>query len=165
MKLCIVNDCSRPQFGGGYCAYHQYIRRKHGGDLYKPKPRQKRKPIPKESKKRKEEHKYYTQHCKELTQELKDANNGRIFCFFSGREITGKPVYHHLRGRSGDFYLDKKWLVPCLNKYHNMYHFTPIEKIMQESWYPEFLIKLREKAEDLYKKEIKKQDKSELNFE
>jgi len=36
---------------------------------------------------------------------------------------------------------------------------------MQESWYPEFLIKLREKAEDLYNKEIKKQDKSELNFE
>jgi len=162
MKLC--KECNNAVFGGGYCKYHQYKRKMLGGDLYERKPPKKRKAIPKESKKRKVEHKYYTQHCKELTKELKDANNGRIFCFFSGREIKGTPVYHHLRGRSGDFYTDKKWLVPCLNKYHNMYHFTPIEKLMQESWYPEFLIKLREKAEDLYQKEIKKQEKSELDL-
>jgi len=162
MKLC--KECNNNVFGGGYCKYHQYRRKMAGGDQYERKPPKKRKPIPKESKKRKEEHKYYTQHCKELTKELKDANNGRIFCFFSGREITGTPVYHHLRGRSGDFYTDKRWLVPCLNKYHNEYHFTPIEKLMQESWYPEFLIKLREKAEDLYRAEIKKQDKIELDL-
>ena len=164
MKICSELNCNSPVFSNSYCKYHQYKRKMRGGDLYERKPRQKRKPIPKESKKRKEEHKYYAQHCKELTQELKDANNGRIFCFFSGREITGKPVYHHLRGRSGDFYTDKRWLVPCLNKYHNMYHFTPIEKLIQESWYPEFLIKLREKAEDLYNKEIKKREKSELDL-
>ena len=164
MSLC--KECNNNVFGGGYCKYHQYRRGMQGGDKYTRKPKiKKRKPIPKESKKRKEEHKYYSQHCRELTQELKDANDGRIFCFFSGREITGRPVYHHLRGRSGDFYTDKRWLVPCLNKYHNMYHFTPTGKLREESWYPEFLIKLREKADDLYEKEIKKQSKSELNFE
>lgn len=161
MKQCNEPNCSNPPFNE-FCRYHQFRLYMQGGRLHKPKGRTKSK-IPRESAKRKEDKKYYTQNCKELTQELKDANNGRLFCFFSGREITGTPIYHHLRGRSGDFYTDKKYLVPCINKYHLMYHFTPIQELIKETWFPEFLIKLREKSEDLYNKEMRKQDKS-INY-
>lgn len=150
--------CDRNVFGGGYCAYHQYIRHKQGGDLFKRKS-PKAKPIPKESKTRKKERIYYTQHCKELTEEIKNENNGKIFCFFSGLEITGTPTYHHLKGRTGEFYTDKEWLVPAINKYHLSYHFTPVEELMKEPWYAEFLIRLKNKSTDAYNKEIRRHEK------
>jgi len=161
MKTCIIDGCSSPQFGGGFCKYHGYMRRMKGGDLYKPKSRLKS-PIPKESKTRKKERLRYTEVCERLTQEIKDANNGKIYCFFSGLEITGKPTFHHLKGRIGDYYVDKEWLVPAINEYHLAYHFTPIEKLMEEFWYLNFLAKLKLKDTQLYYKELKKQEKAEL---
>jgi len=83
MKTCTHTGCSSPIFGGGYCKYHQYIRKMKGKDLYKPKPR-KSYTIPKESAKRKEEKKYYSQHLKDLEKEIREQNNGKIYCFFSG---------------------------------------------------------------------------------
>jgi hypothetical protein len=160
MKTCSADGCSNPVFSNLYCKYHQYLRRRRGGDQYISKPRTS---IPKESAKRKEEKKYYTQHCAEMTQEIKDTNGGIIRCFFSGKEIQGKPVYHHLKGRSGKFYIDKEFLVPALNGYHLNYHFKPVAWLMQQDWYVNmFLPNLRAKSEELYDKELKKQDKGIL---
>ena len=161
MHTCKEDNCSNPVFGGGYCKYHQYKRKMRGGDKYESKSRLKS-PIPKESKTRKKERLRYTEVCERLTQEIKDANNGKIYCFFSGLEITGKPTFHHLKGRIGDYYVDKEWLVPAINEYHLAYHFTPIEKLMEESWYLNFLAKLKLKDTQLYYKELKKQEKAEL---
>lgn len=164
MKKCKIDSCERFQFGGSYCPYHQYLRRLKGGDLFKRKLATK-KPIPKESKTRKREHKTYTQHCKELEKEMRDVNNGEIYCYFSDKEITGFVTWHHLLGRTGDFYVDKEWLVPVINEYHMCYHFSPIEWLMQQDWYKKLLEKFRLRDAHLYYKELKRQEKAELNFE
>jgi len=156
MKTCEHKGCTNFQFGGGFCKYHQYERRKQGGDKFKRKPNK----TPKESPKRKEEHKRYIQNCAELTQEIKDANNNKIYCFFSGLEITGTPIYHHLQGRTGKFYLDKDNLVPCLNEYHNQFHFTSVDSLKQDWWYADFLVRLKAKSTELYNKEMRKQEKT-----
>ena len=164
MKTCTFAGCHSPQFGGSYCAYHQYIRRMKGGDLFKPKPRQ-RKPIPKESKKRKEEKKYYSQHCKELEQEIREQNNGKIYCFFSGEEITEFVTWHHLRGRTGKFYLDKEFLVPSINENHLMNHYASYGDITQQPWYEGYLERLKAKDILSYKKELKRKEKSESDLD
>jgi hypothetical protein len=136
-----------------------------GGDLYERKPKEKKqKAIPKESPKRKVEKKRYAENCAELTEELRQQNGGKIYCFFSGEEIFAKkPPYHHLRKRTGKFYTDKEWLVPNINEYHLDYHFKPIEWLLQQKWYTQvFLPNLRAKSEELYRKELKRQDKAGL---
>jgi hypothetical protein len=160
MKTCTAEGCKNPVFSNLYCKYHQYIRKKQGGDLFKRKPRQKS-TIPKESKKRKEEHKYYAEHCKDLTAEIKSQNDGKIFCFFSGIEITGRVTYHHLRGRTGKYYTDKEWLVPCINDYHIDYHFKDYGWLNEQDWYVKtFLPNLNAKSEELYRKELRKGEKT-----
>lgn len=167
---CDELNCNYNVFGGGKCKYHQFKRRMQYGDLYKKKAAEARSPksgtrIPKESKTRKKDHIHYAQHCKELTQEIRNENNGKIFCFFSGLEIQGTVSYHHLKGRTGVFYTDKEWLVPVDNKYHLMFHFTTVEELMKEPWYEGFLKRLRFKSEELYQKELKKIDKSGILFQ
>jgi hypothetical protein len=162
------SSCSRPVFSHGYCKYHQYMRKMKGGDLYN-KTQEARTPkkaykVPPVSKKRSEEQKYYAQGCKELTAELREQNNGKIYCFFTGQEITGFVTYHHLLGRTGDFYTDKSLLVPCGNDVHLEYHRSTVEQLRNTSWYAGFLERLRLKSKDAYNKEIRKSEK-ELNFD
>ena len=145
-----------------------------GGDLYGSTPSNKRSEarspkrrtfISPESKTRQKEHKRYSEECKELEQELRALNGGKIYCFFSGEEITGIVTFHHTNKRTGKFYLDKRWLVPCINEYHLAYHFTPVEKLIKEPWYNGFLQRLRKLSEDLYQKEMKKFEKAEIVFQ
>ena len=156
MKQCTEPGCYNNQFGGGYCKYHQFRRKMRGGDTHK-----RRTPIKKRSEKRVKDEKHYKDHCKELTEEIKKQNGGKIYCFFSGLEITGKPVYHHLRGRTGNFYTDKEWLVPCINEYHLAYHNQPVDKLLEHDWYDNvFLPNLKAKSEELYNKQTGKKEKS-----
>jgi hypothetical protein len=160
---CKYDGCSNNQFGGGYCKYHQYVRRMAGGDLYQAKPRQNkpfktRSPksgatIPKESKTRKKEHIYYSKGCKELEKEIREANNGKIFDFFTGDEIKGKVTWHHLLGRTGDYYTDKDLLVPAENNEndgHLFWHRATLEQLKAKSWYQGFLIRLKTKSLQAY---------------
>lgn len=171
MELCSEKGCTNNSFGGGKCKYHQFRRYMQGGDKHKAKPRQKSTdlprspkrgtPIPKESEKRKLEHKTYIQHCRELEQEIRDANNGKIYCFFSGLEITGQVTFHHLKKRTGSFYTDKEWLVPVINDIHvYKYHQASYEQRIKEPWWEDYLKRLRQKSEELYLKEIKIGEKS-----
>lgn len=161
MKTCSEHGCLNPIFGGTKCKYHQFKRHMQGGDLFKRKPKSS---IPKESKKRKEERKRYTEVCDLLTEEIRAKNNGKVFCFFSGQEITAKrPHYHHLKSRTGDYYTDKEWLVPALDEFHvDGYHSKSVEYLLQQKWYTDiFLVNLRNKSEELYQKELRKREKSE----
>jgi hypothetical protein len=126
-----------------------------GGDEYKRKA-----PIKKKSERRKRDEVHYKDHCIELTNEIKEKNGGKIFCFFSGLEIVGRVTYHHLRGRTGDFYTDKEWLVPCINDYHLMFHWESVDFLLQQDWYVKiFLPNLKAKSEELYDKQIDKKNK------
>ena len=134
-----------------------------GGDLFKPKPR-KAKPIPKESKTRKKEHIYYAEGCKQLEKEIRDENGGRIYDFFTGLEIKGKPTWHHVLGRTGDYYLDKDLLVPCENDEndgHLFWHRATLEQLKQKTWYDGFLARLKAKSIEAYNKELRRHDKAQ----
>ena len=162
MKICTEAGCKNPQFGGFKCRYHQYIRHMRGGDLYKPKKKQKA--IPKESKKRKEEKKTYKQVKDELREELKAKNEW--VCFFCTKDMKDEKEFHHLKGRDGQNFIDKKWLVPAHGKCHVLdYHMAKVKDLMEQKWYPGFLERLRKIDTQLYYKEIVKQEKAELEFE
>jgi hypothetical protein len=159
---CKVEGCSNPPFNE-FCKYHQFMLYKRGGRLYKPK-KPKQAKLPLESKTRKKEHLYYSQGCKQLEAELREQNNGVIYDFFTGLEIKGKITFHHIAGRSGDFYLDKEFLVPAENDEndgHLFWHHATIEQLKEKPWYEGFLARLKSKSIDAYNKEIRRQDKAQ----
>ena len=161
MKTCVEAGCDRPQFGGGFCKYHQFRRYMKNGDLFKPKKR--KKTPPKESKKRKEEHKYYKQLCQELWDEL--VAEGKNYCFFCGKKMEKREDFHHIRGRVRDNYLNREYIVPAHNDCHVWkYHQASIEQLMREPWYEEFMNRLREIDSQSYYKERNKLTKAELEF-
>ena len=163
MKTCTHKGCNNNQFGGMYCAYHQYFRRMRGGDLYKPKPRQS-KPINKESPRRKKENKRYREVLKEFW--TFSVENNSNFCFFCGKKMTERDNIHHLSGRIENKLLDTTFWVNAHEKCHLWYHGASYEQLLRESWYAEFLNRLKQKDTQCYYKELKKQDKSlEMSFE
>ena len=172
-RCCEAPNCESSIFSHGYCKYHQFVRKRYGGDLYVPKSKQnkgveprslpRRTKLPPESKTRKKEHIYYTQGCKQLEQEIRDQNQGRIYDFFTGKEIIGFVTWHHLLGRTGDYYLDKDLLVPAENDEndgHLFWHRATVEQLMQKEWYQGFLERLLRKSETAFNKEINKVGKT-----
>lgn len=154
---CNETNCDANVFGGLKCRYHQFKRHMKGGDLYKPKTRQKNK-IPQESKKRKEENKTYKQVKDELRQEL--IARGEWNCFFCMGPMGTEKGFHHTHKRDGTYFTDRKYLKPAHNNCHvDNYHQARIEDLLKRSWYQGFLSRLRELDESLWRIELRKQDK------
>lgn len=163
MKTCTHKGCNNNQFGGGYCAYHQYIRRMRGGDLYKPKPRQS-KPINKESPKGKKENKRY----RDVLQEYWDnaVATKTNYCFICGEYMAKREDNHHLDGRIADKLHDCTYWAMVHRECHRKIHDYSIEMLLRESWYQDYLDRLKQRDPFLYYKELKKQDKNlEMSFE
>lgn len=160
MKTCTAENCSRPIFGGLFCKYHQWQRRLRGGDLYKPKPRTPKPPIPKESKQRIEEYKTYKQTTQEMWDEAVATKTNK--CFFCDEVMAHRENLHHLKGRNGSLYIDREWLVLAHQFCHvDQYHRMTSEQLQNLSWYSGFLQRLRAKSEELYSKEVGKGDKTQ----
>lgn len=159
--------CDSGVFGGGYCKYHQYKRRMQGGDKYAPKRKKKAlelqsslfdTKIPPESKRRKKERVRYSEQIIEFWNE--SVEDKTDFCFFCGLHMDKRDNVHHLRGRTGEYYLDKEYWVNAHNFCHTyQYHMMSIERLYQLPWYREFLDRLKSKDFHSYCKELKKQDK------
>jgi len=148
MKKCNVEICSNNVFGGGYCPYHQYIRRMKGGDLYKPKSKPK-KQIPKESKKRKVERPRYLDKRRAFIQKHKD--NGTYYCYLCLGEFDQASDFkyctiEHSLGRVGDNYKDEAhWRLMHCECNDNLEHKT-IEWFEGQPYWEDFLKRL--KADD-----------------
>ena len=154
---CKESGCSANLFGGGYCKYHQFRRYMRGGDLYKPKPRQKS-AIPKESKKRKAERIAYSEQIRLFWDE--SVENGTDFCFFCGKKMAHRDNIHHLKGRTNDYLNDKEWFVNAHNKCHvEDYHQSSWEQRIKQPWWEDFLIRLKSKSPELHRKEMLKGEK------
>ena len=159
MKTCAKAGCNNPVYSHLFCRVHQWCRTDDKYKAYKERKRQGR--IPAKSKKRVKDEKRYRDVCKEKEAEMRALDKeGRIFCFFSGKEIPDWISWHHTRKRDGAYYLDKKWLVPSINEYHLDYHFKSLDWLLDQKWYKGvFLPNLRELSEELYQKELNKQEK------
>ena len=159
MKICKEIGCNNNVFGGGYCKYHAYKRYMRGGDLYKPKPRKKRKAIPKKSKSRNAREPYYKEIKDELRAEM--MAEGTYNCFFCGKPMGDEKGFHHLKGRVGKNYTDRKYLQPAHNKCHvEDYHPSTWEQLNSFAWYDGFLLRLKSIDEKLWRAELRKKDKS-----
>jgi hypothetical protein len=164
MREC--KECDRPVFGGGYCKYHQFRRRMQNGDKFKRKAPVKKR-LPQESKKRKVEHKRYTEQVLEHRTKCKE--DGTYICFFclEGEDLSTKDKWlcnHHWEERGANYLNVDTWSWTH-NSCHNIWHFASMEELKEQEWYnEEFLTRLKAKSIVAYSKQIRKEEKSEELF-
>jgi hypothetical protein len=171
MGTCQKIGCNNKIFSHSYCRLHQWLRTDEAYKKqkeYAKENRKAKKQIPKESPKRKKEHLSYTEQVKLFKQEHKD--NGTYFCFISGEEfdntIDGFCTVHHLRGRTGDYYIDKEFWILAKNKHHlDVFHRCAIEELKEKEYWEDFLNRLRIKDYHSYCKLLKRIEKSEDLFD
>ena len=134
-----------------------------GGDLFKPRKRTRQNALPKESPKRKVEKKRYIDLIKEFREECKQ--NGTYICFFCNKKDDEQLFVHPLRGRTGKFYIDKEYFVwahmDCRGKFYDY----SVEALKKEPWYKEFMKRLKEKDTHSYYKQLKKEEKAQLDLD
>jgi len=104
--------------------------------------------------------KEYRDMCNDMDKKLQEDGNFR--CFFTNKQLPdgGRVSHHHLLGRTGSLLMDERFVVPCYDNPHLLYHDMSVDKLSQLSWYPVFLENLRRKSETLYQKEIDKTNKT-----
>jgi hypothetical protein len=168
-RTCSEPNCTQNSFGGGKCKYHQWKRRLKGGDLYgKSKQNEsvgalspKSDTIHRRTPKRAKDERYYSVEAKEFFEEaVKSKTND---CFFCGLKVNTFQGLHHWRGRTNQYLLDKQWWSIVHNSCHtDKWHRMTLEQIQKEGWYPEFLIRLKEKDPIAYEKQIGKSSKNIL---
>ena len=138
-----------------------------GGDLYKPKKRNTT-DIKRRTPKRAKDERRYKDQAKEFFEEA--VKNKTNKCFFCDEWVNYYEGLHHLRGRVGDYLLDREWWTIVHNTCHTeLYHQSSYEQRSRQKWYKGFLARLKLKSEELYRKELRKAEKvtplnPQLNF-
>lgn len=127
------------------------------------------------SKKRVSDNRIYKEAKKDLF--LDDLKRNKLRCFFSDKPITILEeirhedddtlmkylTCHHLnQERENERLYDKEMMVPVLSYYHNLYHSLSVEKLLELPWYLPFLMRLKMKSIEVYRKELYKQVKASL---
>lgn len=159
MKTCIEPGCDSPVFGGNFCKYHQYRRYMYGGDLYKPKKKE-RKPIPKESAKRKIDNRHYRDRIIAFWNNAVEKKENR--CFFCNKLMEYREDIHHILGR-GKFLLEEEWWALAHRECHSIYH-GPADVLVSQPWFENFMRRLKKKSIKTYYKTIDRINKAELEF-
>jgi hypothetical protein len=158
MKTCAAEGCNNPVFSNSYCKYHQYMRKRQGGDLYKRKSKP-TKEIVRRTKKRAKDERHYSEQAKAFFDEA--VINGTNICVFCGQKVTKLEGLHHLKGRTNDYLLDKEWWRTVHNKCHvDDYHQADHEHRSKQPWYNEFLLRIKDASEELWRKELRKGEKA-----
>lgn len=166
-KVCDEPNCTNNIFGGGKCLRHQW-KRKDKPTKSKNKPSvplspRKRYIIPKQSETRKKQSVTYKEVKDEIITELKA--QGKYDCFFCTKPMGKEKGFHHLKGRDGDKFIDKKYLVPGHSLCHVfIYHPATVEQLLKIEWYQGFLNRLKSIDLSLYREELKKQEKAGILF-
>jgi len=152
MKTCLVNGCSLPRFGSGYCKRHQYLRTDKKEKRAKPT-----------SLKRAKENERYTQICNEIDEEA--LLTGHTECVFCGSKITEKQwikrTHHHLFGRVGKLLYDKELIRLAHFECHDDYHHKSVSLL---PWWSGYVERIRN-IEGLYLKEKRREEKEQYHAE
>lgn len=159
MKACTEPGCTSPQFGGGYCKYHQYKRRMRGGDFYQPSRKKATPKIKRRTPKREKNEQYYAVEAKKRFEEAVAKKEN--LCFFCNKEVKEYNGWHHLRSRDGSRLRDWRYIVLAHSRCHlDDYHYSTYEKLSQQPWYPGFMERLKERDPETHRKELRKGEKS-----
>jgi len=170
MGTCQKKGCNNKIWSSRFCRLHQWCRtdeKYKKAKEYAKENRRVKKRLPQESKKRKIEHKGYLEQVSMFKEENKIAKT--YYCYLSGEEfddsIDGFCTVHHLRGRTGNYYLDKEFWILARNKYHlDVFHRMTIDELKKYEWWEAFLERLRAKDLHSYYKLLKRIEKSEELF-
>lgn len=118
-KKCEKDSCENPQFGGGYCRWHQWCR------IDKKNSR-----INQYSQKRQKSNRRYLAAASIFRQ-----NNP--ICAIQSPECTGQTQeVHHVKGRIGDLLMDQRFWLPCCclcNRYMERFDSWAREKGFKQS--------------------------------
>jgi len=167
-RLCIVQGCNNKVYAKLYCIYHQFKRKQFGGDLYQEKTDKlpmklpkKQTRIPRRTKERATDEKYYAIQAREFFDNA--VINGTNICVFCGKKVTNFEGLHHWRGRVGQMLLDSQWWSVVHNLCHAYkWHTMTLEQLQREEWYSSFLVRLKEKDIEAYNKLLARGEKTIL---
>lgn len=99
--------------------------------------------INKQSNKRLKASHEYKKVCDEIDREAR--LNGKWVCFFCGLPLGDRADHHHLKGRDGDLYTDKRFIVLAHNDCHvRLFHATSESKLKDYWWYEGYRKRLNE---------------------
>ena len=170
MKTCSEPGCTNFVYAKLLCKYHQYKRRMKGGDLYKQKTsnkdnskpvetrsKPKRYKIPRRTKERDTDEKYYAVQAREFYNEA--VANGTNTCIFCGEKVNAFNGLHHWKGRVGKYLLDKLWWSVVHNSCHLFYHGATLQQ-MRERFGKGFFDRLQKFNYSLWEKLMGRDQKS-----
>ena len=124
------------------------------------------------SDKRRKQIKEYNEVKKELF--LADLKAGKLRCFLSNnpmripeeiKEDDDNALIkiidvHHITGeRENEHLYDRNIMKPVIRFYHTQYHSLPVDKLLREWWYRDYLRRISITHPELYLKELNKQNK------
>jgi len=162
MKQCSSEGCDNPIFSNDYCKWHQHMRtdKKWLKTILKQHKKGNTK-IKSKSEKRIDQDLIYKLAKAERKKELIAESEYRcIFCTLPFYD-TVTPDWHHLKGRDGDLFIDKRYLYPAHTKCHiEDYHQATVKHMKMMFWYEGFLNRLKDIDIDLWNKEKRKEDRS-----
>lgn len=161
MSTCQKEGCNNPVFAKLYCKRHQYLRTDEGYQKYKSLKKQGK--IKPRTPARAKEEKYYSVEAKEKWLEL--VQKGKNICFFCNKKVEIYNGWHHTSGREGKKITQWEHVVLCHNKCHLDYHYMPVGRLMQEEWYEDFMLRLKEIDQTAWYKQKNKEQKAQLNLE
>lgn len=96
----------------------------------------------------------------------KSDSEGIKMCFFCGKPIIGMISHHHILGRIESKLTDREFIVDSHTECHvHIWHMQTIDVLMKYDWYEDCLIRLREKSEKAWRKEMYKRVKAGLMSE
>ena len=108
---------------------------------------------------------------------IDDLKRGNLYCFFSGKQIKISEELrhesddslislldcHHInQERENERLYDTDMMVPVLRYYHTQYHSLSVKQLLLLPWYQSFLVRLKNKSYEVYRKEMNKQLKANL---
>lgn len=129
-KKCTVEGCQWPLYARGYCLSHYK-------SLYL-KPRMKKNKL--SDKKAKIKAKYSDKRELFIAEQRHKNKEGKLFCIFCGKEITGDPSLHHGLGRDDDVMMETKYWFLSHNFCHvHIYHSMGWNKI---TWWNDYIKRL-----------------------
>ena len=177
-KQCKADGCTNNVFSHGYCQRHGYmwkkptplkrtaikqsnklsnkldnvsskVGKKLDNSLHK---KRYTKSVKRTSSKRSQETALYEQAKINVRKKLQEKAKWK--CFFSNIELEDSfNEFHHLMDKHGSLLYDENNIRPAMRSFHNDYHQKTIGYLLEQKWYQDFLVRIKDEFPEVWEKE------------